>query len=153
MRQTEHNNDLLKREKIIATLAAEHVSFTSLLRLALNHGIRTDEGKSKFIEAKFEILNHHENELMLVYKPLQEVRAEKKRAIHSSRVHFDSHRDEITLGFVHTIEMLFNFEECLYSGNIHAETKLMKLIKAISERIAFEESVVFLMYKNMGDFG
>ncbi len=139
----------LKCDEVIANLGMEHRSFLALFRSALSSGIRTEKGKSKFLEAKFELLNHHENELIQVYKPLQENREAKRRAIHSSNIHNNRCDDEISLGFVHTLEMLHEFEESLNADDIESEAKLMGLITSLTDRIDFEESVVFQMYRNL----
>ncbi len=62
---------------------------------------------------------------------------------------YEHYADEISLGFVHTIDLVHQCEMSLDEDNIVSETKIKELIAAISERIAFEESVVFMMYNNL----
>jgi hypothetical protein len=95
------------------------------------------------------MFNHHKNELMLVYKPLQELREAKRRARQSSYTQYNRYGDEISLGFIHTIELVHQCEKSLDADDIASETQIIELIEAVSERIAFEESVVFLMYRNL----
>lgn len=136
-----------KTGALIAELEAEHRKIITLFQDCLSHGIRTENGKSKFKEAKHALIAHHEKETTLVYRPLQKYRQEKKAASGIGNHRYD---DEITFGFTHTIEMLFEFEKTVDSADfykiIDSETSLIKLIDAIMHRTNFEENVIYLMF-------
>ena len=142
VKHTKNNNLPVMKDAVLARSAIEHINIIALFREALSHGIRTQQGSSKFKEAKFALLNHHESELALVYWPIQEAR--KARV-----AQYKSGSDEITMGFIHTIEMLLACEASLYAGDITSEQKLLELINTVSARIDFEEEVVLLMYREL----
>ncbi|MBF0382437.1 MAG: hypothetical protein HQL69_15560 [Magnetococcales bacterium] len=140
-----NGSTLSDMEDVVADMVAEHEECSLLLRSALSHGIRTQNGKSFFKQAKDKLISHHENELNNIYKPLQEARKAEQQF---SKKRYNRYADEISFGFIHTIEMLNDFEKSL-DDDIASETNFLKLIRNISERIDFEENVLFLMYLNL----
>ncbi len=141
--QMSNNGSLHKKAEVIATLTREHKDFSELLRSALKNGVATEAGKAKFRQAKHVIMNHHEKELQFVYKPLQRQMESDEKV--RQFLNQQPNNDQICLGFVQTIEMMAKLEESVNKNDKHAETRLKEFIRAISERVDFEEGVLFFL--------
>ncbi len=137
-----------ERQKLIADLVQEHRNILEMFRKAFISGILTEQGRTMFQVAKASFMLHNEVEERHVYQPLQDFRSTRHQPGRGS-----DYLGEAISGYTQTVDILHEFEDKLDSSNNlhHSESsqQLMTLINTISERIEFEESILFRMYDNM----